>query len=67
MGCKALEPGTRCLFETLHVFLKAVNIRCKTRINKARGLLTIDFSSESAMEKRVFDIQLMNRQGLRKS
>jgi hypothetical protein len=56
VGGEALEPGARCLFETIKRFLKKTNMIRKRRILKTERLLIVDSFLERAMKKCIFDV-----------
>ena len=58
---EALKPCMWCLFETVERLLEKTHKIRMGRIYITKWLLTIDGLIESAMQKSVFNIKLMNR------
>jgi hypothetical protein len=60
-----LVPGMRSLFETIERLLKKTYGIRSIWINKTRWLLAIHYFIKMAMDKSIFDVQLMDGLGMR--
>ena len=58
---KALEPSTGCLLKAVEGFVEPTYKFGTRRIYKAYRLMAITSFLQRTMEKRVFDIELVNR------
>lgn len=59
---KTLIPHTWCLFESVQIFVKVIDMRRLFRINEPRLLLAVDGFIQTATEECILDIELVDGQ-----